>query len=185
MFDGMARDWFKWNNMGQAESVNSIFYEFSAAKVKPGQQMQLCFEIAAGDINMLNSWGYPARWTVQCSIDDGEFVTLSEACTGDDSFSLRPLPCWCKKVNTGKYNKNFHTQYDFGLGTQGHVFNLPDEAAGKGKVVIRLMPAGVMSYALRSNPHEPAEVATGYDITRASEAKALITLGSIFIEYKK
>jgi hypothetical protein len=88
-------------------------------------------------------------------------------------------------VNTGKYNKNFHTQYDFGLGTQGHVFNLPDEAAGKGKVVIRLMPAGVMSYALRSNPHEPAEVATGYDITRASEAKALITLGSIFIEYKK
>ena len=185
MFDGMARDWFKWNNMGQAEATHSIFYEFSAAKVSPGQKMQLCFVIAAGDINMLNSWGYPARWTVQCSVDDGEFVTLPEACTGDDSFSLRPLPCWCKKVNTGKYNKNFHTQYDFGLGTQGHVFNLPDEAAGKGKVVIRLMPAGVMSYALRSNPHEPAEVATGYDITRASEAKALITLGSIFIEYKK
>lgn len=185
LFDGMARDWYKWNNMGQAESVNSIFYEFSAAKVKPGQQMQLCFEIAAGDINMVNSWGYPARWTVQCSIDGGEFITLPEACTGEDSFSLRPLPCWCKKVNTGKYNKNFRTQYDFCLGSQGHVFNLPEEAAGKEKILIRLMPAGMMGYALRSKPHEPAEVSTGYDITRTSEAKALISIGSIFIEYKK
>ena len=185
LFDGMARDWFKWNNIGQAEATHSIFYEFSAAKVSPGHAMQLCFEIAAGDVNMVNSWGFPARWTVQCSIDGGEYVTLPEACTGDESFSLRPLPCWCKKVNTGKYNKNFHTQYDFCLGSQGHVFNLPDQAAGKEKIVIRLMPAGMMGYALRSNPHEPAEVSTGYDITRTSEAKSLISFGSIFIEYKK
>lgn len=168
-----------------AESTNSIFLEFSAAKVKPGQQMQLCFELTAGDVNMTNSWGFPARWMVQCSVDGGEFVTLNEACTGDESFSLRPLPCWSKKVNTGKYNKNFHTQYDFCLGSQGHVFNLPAEASGKDKVVIRLTPAGMMSFALRSNPHEPAEVPGNYDITRTSEAKSLISIGSIFIEYKK
>ena len=185
MFDCMARDWYKWDNMGMAESKNSIFVEFSAAKVKPGQQMQLCFELTAGDVNMVNSWGFPARWMVQCSYDGGEFVTLNEACTGDESFSLRPLPCWSKKVNTGKYNKNFHTQYDFCLGSQGHVFNLPAEASGKDKVVIRLTPAGMMSFALRSNPHEPAEVPGGYDITRTSEAKSLISIGSIFIEYKK
>lgn len=185
MFDCLAKDWYKWNNMGIAESANSIFVEFSAAKVKPGQPMQLCFEMAAGDINMVNSWGFPARWMVQCSVDGGEFVTLQEACTGDDSFSLRPLPCWSKKVNTGKYNKNFHTQYDFGIGSQGHVFNLPAEVAGKQNVIIRLTPAGVMGFALRSNPHEPAEVPGSYDIPPASEAKALISIGSIFIEYKK
>ncbi len=184
MFDCMAKDWFNWNNMGQAESSNSIFFEFSASKVKPGQMMQVCFEIAAGDVNMVNSWGYPARWMVQCSVDGGDWVTLQEACTGDESFSLRPLPCWCKRVNTGKYDKNFRTQYDFCLGSQGHVFNLPEEAAGKGKVVIRLTPASRMSYALRSNPHEPAEVQSGYDIDRASAAKSLISIGSIFIEYK-
>ena len=184
MFDCMAKDWYKWDNMGQAEAVNSIFLEFSAAKVKPGQQMQLCFEIAAGDVNMTNSWGFPARWMVQCSVDGGDFITLKEACTGDESFSLRPLPCWSKKVDTGKYNKNFHTQYDFCLGSQGHVFNLPDDAAGKGKVVLRLAPAGRMSYALRSNPHEPAEVPGNYDIDMSSTAKSLISLGSIFIEYK-
>ena len=185
MFDCMARDWYKWDSMGMAESTNSIFVEFSAAKVKPGQQMQLCFELTAGDVNMVNSCGFPARWMVQCSYDGGEFVTLNEACTGDESFSLRPLPCWSKKVNTGKYNKNFHTQYDFCLGSQGHVFNLPAEASGKDKVVVRLTPAGMMSFALRSNPHEPAEVPGGYDITRTSEAKSLISIGSIFIEYKK
>lgn len=185
MFDCMARDWYNWDNMGNAESVNSIFLEFSAAKVKSGQPMQLCFELTAGDVNMVNSWGFPARWQVQCSIDGGEFKTLPEACTADESFSLRPLPCWCKKVNTGKYNKNFNTQYDFGMGSQGHVFNLPEEAAGKEKVVVRLMPAGRMGFALRSHPHEPAEVPGSYDITRASEAKSLISFGSIFIEYKK
>ena len=185
MFDCMARDWYNWNNMGVAESTNSIFLEFSAAKVKPGQQMQLCFELTAGDVNMTNSWGFPARWMVQCSIDGGEFKTLPEACTADESFSLRPLPCWSKKVNTGKYDKNFHTQYDFCLGSQGHVFNLPEEAAGATKVLLRLTPASMMSYALRTNPHEPAEVPGMYDITRASEAKSLISIGSIFIEYKK
>ena len=71
------------------------------------------------------------------------------------------------------------------MGSQGHVFNLPDEAAGKEKVVVRLMPAGRMGFALRSHPHEPAEVPGSYDITRASEAKSLISFGSIFIEYKK
>ena len=185
MFDCMARDWYKWDNMGKAESSNSIFVEFSSLKVKPEQQMQLCFELTAGDVNMVNSWGFPARWKVQCSIDGGEFVTLKEACTGDESFSLRPLPAWSKKVNTGKYNKNFHTQYDFCLGSQGHVFNLPADASGKEKVIIRLTPAGMMSYALRSNPHEPAEVPGSYDINRSSEAKSLISIGSIFIEYKK
>lgn len=185
MFDCLAKDWYNWNNIGKAESTNSIFIEFSAAKVKPGQQMQLCFEMAAGDVNMLNSWGYPARWMVQCSVDGGEFVTLPEACTGDESFSLRPLPCWSKKVNTGKYNKNFHTQYDCGIGSQGHVFNLPADAAGKQNVIIRLTPAGMMSFALRSNPHEPSEVQDRYDVVQSSEAKALISIGSIFIEYKK
>ena len=184
LFDCLSKDWFKWNNIGQVESANSIYVEFSSKKVKLGQAMQLCFEIAAGDINMTNSWGFPARWMVQCSVDGGEFKTLKEACTGDKWFSLRPLPCWSKKVNTGKYNKNFHTQYDFCLGSQGHVFNLPVEAAGKDKVVIKLTPADKMGFALRSNPHEPAEVQGVYDITPTSEAKALISLGSIFIEYK-
>ena len=184
MIDCMARDWFKWDNQGNAVSTNSIFFEFSAKKVKPGQKMQLNFEIAAGDVNMVNSWGYPARWMVQYSLDGANFKTLTEACTGEESFSVRPLPCWCKKVNTGKYDKNFNTQYDFCLGTQGHVFNLPDDAAGCEKVLIRLAPAGLMSYALRSKADQPAEEKTGYDITRSSEAKSLISIGSIFIEYK-
>ena len=184
MFDCMAHEWFEWDNMGKAQSTNSIFLEFSAKKVKPGQKMQLCFEIAAGDVNMVNSWGYPARWMVQYSLDGVEFKTLNEACTGEESFSIRPLPCWCKKVNTGKYDKNFNTQYDFCLGSQGHVFNIPDDAAGHDKVLIRLAPAGVMSYALRSKPNQPAEEKTGYDITKKSPAKALISIGSIFIEYK-
>ena len=184
MFDCMAHEWFRWNNAGEAQSTNSIFLEFSAKKVKPGQKMQLCFEMTAGDVNMVNSWGYPARWMVQYSLDGVEFKTLDEACTGEDSFSLRPLPCWCKKVNTGKYDKTFNTQYDFCLGSQGHVFNLPDEAAGQDKVLIRLAPAGVMSYALRSKADQPAEEKVGYDITLKSPAKALISIGSIFIEYK-
>jgi hypothetical protein len=65
------------------------------------------------------------------------------------------------------------------------VFNLPAEVAGKQNVIIRLTPAGMMGFALRSNPHEPAEVPGRYDITRTSEAKSLISIGSIFIEYKK
>ena len=184
MIDCMARDWFEWDSKGKALSTKSIFYEFSAKKVKPGQKMQLNFEIAAGDVNMLNSWGYPARWMVQYSLDGVNFKTLTEACTGEESFSVRPLPCWCKKVNTGKYDKNFNTQYDFCLGSQGHVFNIPDDAAGCEKVIIRLAPAGLMSYALRSKADQPAEEKKGYDITRNSEAKSLISIGSIFIEYK-
>lgn len=184
MFDCMAYDWYDWDNMGNITGTKSIFLEFSTQKVKPGQKLQLCFEMAAGDVNMANSWGFPARWMVQYSVDGVNFQTLPEACTGDDSFSLRPVPCWCKKVDTGKYNKNFNTQYDFCLGSQGHVFNIPDDAVGQEKVLIRLAPAGPMGYALRSKASDPAEVPGFYDIKRSSPARALISIGSIFIEYK-
>lgn len=184
MFDCMSKDWYKWSNIGFAESANSIFLEFSSKKVKPGQVMQLCFEITAGDVNMTNSWGFPSTWMVQYSVDGGEFKTLTEACTGEKAFSLRPLPCWCKKVNTGKYNKNFNTQYDFCLGTQGHVFNIPEDAVGKETVLIKLTPASDRAFSLRSKPSDRCESPTAARITPSFPAKALISIGSIFIDYK-
>lgn len=184
MFDCMAKDWFKWNNIGMKQGTNSIFFEFSSKKVKPGQKMQLCFEWTAGDVNMTNSWGFPAQWKVECSVNGGEFVTLKEACTGEENFSLRPLPCWCKKINTGKANKNYNTQYDFSLGTQGHVFNLPDSAAGQDTVLIRITPAGSRSFALRSKAHNPSDSPASAKIDISSPAKGLVTIGSIFIDYK-
>jgi hypothetical protein len=146
--------------------------------------MQLCFEWTAGDVNMTNSWGFPAQWKVECSVNGGEFIALKEACTGDEVFSLRPLPCWCKKVDTGKANKNYNTQYDFSLGTQGHVFNLPDSAAGQETVLIRITPASNMSFALRSKAHNPSESSSSARIDIGSPAKGSITIGSIFIDYK-
>lgn len=184
MFDCMAKDWFQWSNIGMMTGTNSIFFEFSSKKVKPGQKMQLCFEWTAGDVNMANSWGYPAQWKVECSVNGGEFVTLKEACTGEEAFSLRPLPCWCKTINTGKGNKNYNTQYDFSLGTQGHIFNLPDSAAGQDTVLIRITPASNRSFALRSKAHSPSDSPASAKIDISSAAKGSITIGSIFIDYK-
>lgn len=184
MFDCMAKDWYKWNNIGMKEGTNSIFFEFSSKKLKPGQKMQVCFEWTAGDVNMTNSWGFPARWMVQYSVDGGDFKTLTEASTGREDFSLRPLPCWCKKINTGKNNKNYNTQYDFCLGMQGHVFNIPEDAVGKDSVVIRITPVDDRAFSLRTKPSDPCDNPGSMRINASFPAKGLVTIGSIFIDYK-
>ena len=185
IFDCMAKDWYKWNSIGMVEGTNSIFFEFSSKKVKPGQAMQLCFEWTAGDVNMLNSWGYPAQWKVEYSLDGGkEFKTMKEASTGDEVISLRPLPCWCKTVDTGKAKKNYNTQYDFCLGTQGHVFNFPEDAAGQETVIVRITPASNRSFALRTKAKDPSDSPHSAKIEISSPAKGLVTIGSIFVDYK-
>lgn len=184
LFNCMSKDWYQWDNMGMVEGTNSIFFEFSSKKIKPGQSMQLNFEITAGDVNMTNSWGFPARWKVQYSVDGGDFKTLKEACTGEEDFSLRPLPCWCKKVKTDRHDKNFNTQYDFSLGTQGHVFNIPDEAVGKESVLIRITPVDNRAFTLRSKASDSCDYEGSSRINPSFPAKGNVTIGSIFVDYK-
>ena len=109
---------------------------------------------------------------------------MKEASTGDEVISLRPLPCWCKTVDTGKAKKNYNTQYDFCLGTQGHVFNFPADAAAQETVIVRITPASNRSFALRTKAKDPSDSPHSAKIEISSPAKGLVTIGSIFVDYK-
>ena len=182
MFELPACEWFAWDNIGMVTGVHGIYAEFSSKKIKPGQKMQLAFDICAGNVDMALSWGHPSRWKVEYSVDGGAFKALPGP-DGAEYFFVRPLPCWDKTVQLPSEKRNYKTPYDCGLGLQPHAFNFPDDAVGHERVTVRIVPADTRWFALRAKPESGSE-SSSLRIGVTMTQKTLIRLGSLFIDYK-
>jgi hypothetical protein len=119
--------WYQWGADGEIAGTNSIFVEFSTAKIK-ATQLQFAFDICGSDGNLLSCRGLPARWKVEYSVNDGEFVALRE---GDDERGVR------------LHQELQHLQIVFG-GLVPHVDELDDQGdvpIGREVAVDHLPPA--------------------------------------------
>lgn len=181
-FYGVVRDWYNWNVDETVAEGKSIFIEFSAKKMK-ASAIQFCFEMAAGDGNILNTRGIPTRWHVGCSVNGGPWKYLDEA-DGSESFGLRPVPV-DEKYDKG-YNRTYHMMYANGIGMQGHVYNLPDEALGAESVILRITPCEARWFHLSGNPARDVEYpdATVNLVKINNKTYSTVRLGTVFIDYK-
>lgn len=181
-FYGTANTWYNWNADESPAEPKSIFVEFSAKKVK-ASALQFCFEIGAGDGNILNARGVPIRWNVRCSVNDGPWIYLNEA-DGGENFGLRPLPT--DEKYDPKYKRTYHMMYSDGMGMQGHVYNLPAEALGADKVVLRISPCEARWYHLSGDPARDVEHpnATVNLLKKDNKTYSTVRLGTVFIDYK-
>lgn len=181
-FYGTLNGWYEWNADETPGEGKSIYVEFSARKIK-ASALQFCFEMTAGDGNILNTRGVPTRWHVGCSIDGGPWTYLDEA-DGSDSFGLRPV-CADEKYDP-KYKRTYYLMYANALGMQGHIYNLPQEALGADKVVLRITPCVARWFHLSGDPAKDVEYpnATVNLVTKNNKTYSTVRLGTVFIDYK-
>jgi hypothetical protein len=173
--------WYQWGADGEIAGTNSIFVEFSTAKIK-ATQLQFAFDICGSDGNLLSCRGLPARWKVEYSVNDGEFVALREA-DGTETFGLRPMPA--PATFDKRYNHTYQMMYDHGLGLQQHLYNLPSEVIGKEKVVIRITPASDRFFHLSKDTTRDAEDPNANSKVKSNnKSNATFRLGSVFVDYK-
>lgn len=173
--------WYQWGADGEIAGTNSIFVEFSTAKIK-ATQLQFAFDICGSDGNLLSCRGLPARWKVEYSVNGGDFVPLREA-DGTQTFGLRPMPA-VEKFDK-RYNHTYQMMYDHGLGLQQHLYNLPSEVIGKDKVVIRITPANDRFFHLSKDTTRDAEDPKANSKVKSNnKSNATFRLGSVFVDYK-
>lgn len=173
--------WYQWGANGDIVGTNSIFVEFSTAKIK-ATQLQFAFDICGSDGNLLSCRGLPTRWKVEYSVNDGEFVAIREA-DGTETFGLRPMPA--PATFDKRYNHTYQMMYDHGLGLQQHLYNLPSEVIGKEKVVIRITPASDRFFHLSKDTTRDAEDPKANSKVKSNnKSNATFRLGSVFVDYK-
>ena len=180
-FIGTGTGWYEFDNNGNAlPEGKSILIEFDARKAK-GEIMTLNFSWLAGNQNAESSWGFPAQWKVQCSIDGHSWATLKENATGQTIFHLRPHP-WMDKKLEGLGMRR--TGFDTALGMQQRSFILPVEAFGEKTVFLRITPASDMYYAHRGNAKDSSADPNKRMKASMKEATSMIRFGEISIDYK-
>lgn len=173
--------WYVWGPDGNVESTRSIIVEFSTAKFKD-ELMQFGFDIMGADGNLLNCRGVPLRWKVECSVDGGDWIPVKEA-DGTETFGMRPMPAEAKF--DGRYNHTYQMMYDHGFGLQQHIYNLPAEAVGKDKVVMRITPAEDRFFHLSKNPAKDVEIPVVHDkIKPNNKTFTTFRIGMVFVDYK-
>lgn len=133
-----AREWWKW----PAKEPCFVQVDFSAAGLE-GKRLLFAFAFAAGNIEPDTSYGFPVYWSVDCSLDGGEYRTITP-----QEFILRSMPWWWGKYVEGV---NYPTSSEAGMGHTQHAVLLPEEAAGCRQVSLRLHPSrlNVATLAMR------------------------------------
>ena len=122
-----AREWWKW----PSKEPCYVQVDFSAAGLE-GKSLLFGFAFAGGNIEPSTSYGFPVYWAVDCSLDGGEYRTISS------DFVLRSMPWWWGKQVEGI---NYPMSYEAGMGHTQHAVVLPAEAAGCAHVSLRLHPS--------------------------------------------
>ena len=179
---GNVSDWYWWGENGKISGGKSVFLECSPAKLK-ASRLQLCFEMAGGDGNLLNDRGIPIRWKVEYSTD-GESWKVLKSIDGQETFGLRPIPGVSKTEKST--SRQYHLMYDSSLGMQQHCYNLPPEVIGEKKLLVRISPCVGRWFHLSTNPAREAEYpdATVNLVKRGNKQFSTVRFGSIFFDYK-
>lgn len=181
-FDGSTTSWFIFNADKNVIGTNSIFIEFSTAKIK-GTHLGLAFDFGAGKQNADSSWQYPAQWKVEFSVDGKKWTLLKDSATDQIITNLRPLPFWPAKLKLLNDGKVKPTGYDCGMGLQQHAYALPASAFGCEKVLLRITPANNKLAQIRSKAEN--DIVTDHGVVSPNcRQTTFLRFGSIYIYYK-
>ena len=174
-------NWYEFNNAGKVKGTKGITLAFSTKKLK-GNNMQLAFDIAAGNGSMDSCELYPYEWKVEYSLNGFDWILLKDAVTGLDRFAVRTVPTWSKTIRDQKYP----TQYDCGAGLQQHVFELPAEAFGKDNVEVRISPASEVLTAIHHKSDKSSrQKSDGSNVARPGmKNRTFIRFGTIRVDYR-
>lgn len=122
--DGKTEQWYS------ANGPAGIYIKTSLAGIE-GTGAVFNFSFVAGNESYYMSWGCPAFWTVEYSIDGKAFKS-----TGFEA-RLRPLAFHPAVIS----RKGFiGTPYDAAMGFSEYSVKLPSEVLGKENLVIRIIP---------------------------------------------
>ena len=182
-FEGPTTSWFIFDAAGKVVGTNSIFIEFSTAKIS-GTGLSVSFDFGAGKQSADTSWQYPAQWKVECSYDGRRWVTLKDTATDQLITNLRPVPFWPSRLKLLSGDNSVKpTGYDCGMGLQQHTYALPQAAFGCEKVLIRITPANGKLAQIRSKP-EGDMIMDKAIVTPHCKQTTFFRFGSINVYYK-
>ena len=182
-FEGPTTSWYLFDSNNRVVGTNSIFVEFSAAKLS-GTAMSVCFDFGAGNQSADTSWQYPAQWKVECSYDGRRWVTLKDTATDQLITNMRPVPFWPSRLKLLSGDKSVKpTGYDCGMGLQQHTYAIPTAAFGSEKVLIRITPATDKLAQIRSKPESDMIMEKGV-VTPHCKQTTFFRFGSLYVYYK-
>ena len=181
-FEGPTTSWYIFDSNNRVVGTNSIFIEFSTAKLS-GTAMSVCFDFGAGKQSADTSWQYPAQWKVECSYDGRRWVTLKDTATDQLITNLRPVPFWPSALKLLGDKKVKPTGYDCGMGLQQHTYAIPAAAFGCEKVLIRITPASDKLAQIRSREEHDMMTENGV-VTPRCRQTTFFRFGSLYVYYK-
>ena len=161
-----SSDWWDWEN----DVPQSIVVEFSTSELQKGL---LCFEFSFGGGCISRpdlSRYYPAYWNVEYSVNGTDYIKVAE------HVQMRGLPWIWKDLAEGL---EYLPSGDAGMGMTEHLICLPDEALGRSKVIVRLVPSKKI---LRSIAYEhTANVAARPSI----DVESVVNIGAVSVKFHK
>ena len=178
-FYAQVKGWYQWDENGNVTGYNGFRWDFNASSLQ-GEQMLFGFTFHAGSVSYKNSRTFPAHWTVEYKIGDGEYKPLKDIVIqseGQEYFLLRSLPWWDQLLNGNTYT----TAAEAGLGATTHLFVIPQEVFGQPKVSIRLRPYDKVLSVLPLQWNGKSDTAT---INSSIAYDNLITIGSATLRYR-
>ena len=182
-FEGPTTSWYLFDANNKVVGTNSIFIEFSTAKIK-GTELGLAFDFGAGKQSADTSWQYPAQWKVEYSTDGRRWTLLKDTATDQTITNLRTLPFWPSKLKLLNDGRVKPTGYDCGMGLQQHIYALPSTAFGYEKVLIRITPATEKLAQIRSKPHHDVIIPNSGNVSPHCRQTTFLRFGSLYIYYK-
>lgn len=182
MFIGRSADWFEWSSDTEVSDSRAFWFSFSTKRQKSGT-LQFNFEWSAGTQDGNRSWGFPAEWTVECSIDGRTWDRLRETATGAESFILRPVPWRTGKIAGSGHDFAKSPSFDSGIGPQQRSFTLPQYALGQQEVLIRLSPASTAMSSVRVRFLSPT--VSGNITRKDTDRETWIRFESVKIDYRQ
>lgn len=182
-FEGPTVSWYQFDARNRVVETNSIFVEFSTAKLS-GTDMSVCFEFGAGRQSADTSWQYPAQWKVECSWNGRPWVRLKDTATDQLITNMRPVPYWPSRLKLLSGDKSVKpTGYDCGLGLQQHTYAIPAAAFGCEKVLIRITPATDKLAQIRSKAEADMLMEKGV-VTPHCQQTTFFRFGTLYVYYK-
>lgn len=182
-FEGPTTSWYLFDANNKVVGTNSIFIEFSTAKIK-GTELGLAFDFGAGKQSADTSWQYPAQWKVEFSTDGRHWTLLKDTATDQTITNLRTLPFWPSKLKLLGDGKVKPTGYDCGMGLQQHIYALPSSAFGYDKVLIRITPATNKLAQIRSKAQADVIIPNSGNVSPHCRQTTFLRFGTLYIYYK-
>lgn len=161
-----ACDWWNWNE----DRGNGLSLTFSTEGLK-AEKAYVAFSFCGGRLlEAESSADFPSFWKVEYSFDGNSWKTM------EDRTATMHSMIW--RANKPIKGLTYPLSGEVGLGFSEHAFTFPEDISGRGKVMVRIVPAArnLSTYSYRgstSRANRPDYTAVG-----------IVNFGSVMVRYR-